>query len=101
MRIRCSGSATSSSRAFSLLHDGGEGVLLNQEKQALFGFEVIIKPRQRHAAGAGKIAHGSAFVSFFAEDFRGMSEDLCQAAVEARRRRLTLASDAALKLSLL
>src|SRR5580698_7162139 len=67
---------------FEFFHDGGEGMFLNQEQQALFGLEIVIKPRQRHTGGAGKIAHGSAFVSLEAENFRSMIEDLSKAAVE-------------------
>jgi hypothetical protein len=61
-------------------------VLLNQEEQALLGLEVIIKSRQRHAGGTGKIAHGSAFVSFFAEDFGSVGEDFGESLIVASNR---------------
>src|SRR5450759_1336723 len=67
---------------FELFENGSESVLLNQEQQALFRFEVVIKSRQGHAGGAGKIAHGGAFVALEAKDLRGMVEDLPKAAVE-------------------
>ena len=81
--MRCSGSSTPSSRAFKPLDDRRERVLLDQVQQPLFGFEVVIKPGQRHAARARQIAHGSAFVSLLAEYFGGMSKDLRQATVVA------------------
>ncbi len=31
---------------FELFENGGEGVLLNQEEQSLFGLEVVVKSRQ-------------------------------------------------------
>src|ERR1035437_9569687 len=62
--------------------DGGEGVFLNQEQQALFGLEVVIKPCQRHAGSTGKVAHGGAFVSLDAKHLGGMVENLPEAAVE-------------------
>ncbi len=46
MRIRSSGSVTFSSRALSFSRMVGESVLLNQKQQALFGLEIVIKPRQ-------------------------------------------------------
>src|SRR5450759_3789274 len=67
---------------FELFENGGESVLLNHEQQALFGFEVVIKPRQGHAGGAGKIAHGSAFVSLEAKDLGRVIENLPEATVE-------------------
>ena len=69
------------------LHNRGERVLLDQEKQPLFGFEVVVEAGQRHAAGARKVAHGGAFVSLFAEDFGGVGKDLCEAPVKAGSRR--------------
>ena len=72
---------------FEFFENGGEGMFLNEIQQALFGLEVVIKPGQRHAGGARKIAHGSAFVSFDTKDFGGMVEDLSEAAVETGRPR--------------
>jgi hypothetical protein len=68
---------------FELFENGGEGVLLNQEQQALFGFAVVIKPRQRHSGGARKIAHGGAFVSLATKDLGGMVENVLEAAIKA------------------
>src|ERR1700687_704411 len=56
-------------------------MLLNEVEQALFGFEVVVKSGERHAALARKIAHRRAFISLFAEDFGGMSQKLGQAPV--------------------
>jgi hypothetical protein len=58
-------------------------VLLDQEEQALFGLEVMIETSQRHACGAGKIAHGCPFVALEAKDLGGMIENVSEAAVEA------------------
>src|SRR5579872_166024 len=66
-----------------MLNDGGECMFLNQEEQALFRLEVIIKSRERHAAGVGKIAHGRALIAFLAEDFGGMGEDFGETLVKA------------------
>jgi len=74
---------------FELCENGGESVLLNQEQQALFRLEVVIKPRQRHTGGAGNISHGGAFVSLEAKDFRGMVENLPEATVETGPSRRT------------
>ena len=46
MRMRCSGSVTFFELRFELFENGGEGVLLNQEEQSLFGLEVVVKSRQ-------------------------------------------------------
>src|SRR5215471_7219124 len=58
------------------LHDGAEGVFLDEIKQPLFRFEVVIESSQRHAAFARKIAHRGALVSFFTEDVSGTGENL-------------------------
>ena len=63
-------------------------MLLDQIQQAVLGAEVVIHPGERHASGAGKVAHGSAGVSFFAKDFDGMFQNLAQLAVETRLGRL-------------
>src|SRR5580658_54777 len=65
--------------------NGGKSMLLNQEQQAFFGFAVVIQPCQRHASGAGKITHGGAFISFEAEDLRGMFQYMFEAAIETGR----------------
>src|SRR5439155_23821504 len=57
------------------LYDGRESVLLNEVEQLLFGFEIVIKPGQGHATRARKVAHGGAFVSFFAEDIGGVGKN--------------------------
>src|SRR5271170_880733 len=72
---------------FEFFKNGGECVLLNQEEQALLGLAVMIEASQRHAGGAGKIAHGGAFITLGAEDLRGVVEDLSEAPVEASNRR--------------
>src|ERR1700687_4643813 len=56
-------------------------MLLNEVEQALFGFEVVVQSSQRHTALARKIAHRRAFITLFAEDFGGMSQNLGQAPV--------------------
>src|ERR1019366_254946 len=68
---------------FQFLNDGRESMLLNQVQQSLFGLEVVVEAGERHAGSARKVAHGSAFVSFFAEDFGGVAEDFAEAAIEA------------------
>ncbi len=88
MRIRSSGSVTLSSRVFEPLKNSGEGMLLNQVQQALFGLEVVIEPGQRHAGGARKVAHGCAFVPLDAKHLGGMGENLREAAVETGHRGL-------------
>jgi hypothetical protein len=42
----------------------------------------MIKAGQRHSSGAGKIAHGSAFVSFEAENFGSVVKNVAEAPVE-------------------
>src|SRR6266571_4425229 len=64
------------------LEDGRKGVPLNEVEQLFFGLEIVIKPGQGDAAGAGKVAHRGAFVSFIAEDAGGVLEDFCQPPVE-------------------
>ncbi len=64
------------------LNDGAEGVLLDQVEQLLLGLEIIVEPGQGHAAGASKVAHGGAFVSFFVKDFGCMDKNLAEAAIE-------------------
>src|SRR5208337_3013910 len=66
--------------------NSGEAMLLNEVQQALFGLDVVIEPRQRHASSARKVAHGSAFVSLLAENFYGMVKNLSETAVETGRR---------------
>ena len=68
------------------LDDGGESMLLDEVEQPLFRLEVVIKPGQRHAAGAREIAHRSAFVSLFAENFGGVGQDFGKAPVVAGSR---------------
>jgi hypothetical protein len=58
-------------------------MFLNEKKQALFRFEVVIETCERHASGAREIAHGGTFVSFFAEDFGGVIEDVSETAIES------------------
>ncbi len=65
-----------------LFEDGCESVFLNQVEQTFFRSEIVIEARQRHAGGAGEVAHRSAFVSFFAEDFGRVAEDFAETAVE-------------------
>ena len=83
MRMRVSGSLLSGQALPQALDDGVEGVLLDEVQQLLFRFEVVVKARQRDAAQARQIAHGSALVSFLGKDFGGIVENLAQAAVEA------------------
>src|SRR5580658_69938 len=59
-------------------------MLLDEKKQPLFGLEVVVEPRQRHAAGARKIAHGSAFITLLAEDIGGVEQYFCQPLVVSR-----------------
>src|SRR6476646_1671954 len=76
---------------FQPLHDGSEGMFLNEIEQPLFGFKVVVEARERHAALAREIAHGGAFVSLFTENFGGVCEYLGQppviAGFRSRRRR--------------
>src|SRR5277367_3435871 len=65
-----------------LLHDRGEGMLLHQEEQTFFRFEIMIEPGQRYAGGAREVAHGRAFVSLDAKDFSCVVEDVAEAAIE-------------------
>src|ERR1035438_7502404 len=65
------------------LNDGRESMLLNQVQQSLFGLKVVVETGKRHAGGARKVAHGSAFISFFAEDVGGMAEDFAEATIKA------------------
>ncbi len=65
------------------LNDGGEGMLLNEIQQLLFGLEIIVETGQRDAAQARQIAHGSAFITFFGKDLGCVVENLGQTAVEA------------------
>ncbi len=60
---------------FEFGDNGGESVFLDQVQQALFGTEVVIKSCERHAAGAGEVAHGCPFVAFLAKNIGGMSEN--------------------------
>jgi len=57
-RMRCSGSEISASRALSFLENGGEGVLLNQKKQTLFGLEVVIESASDMPVARERCAHG-------------------------------------------
>ena len=63
-----------------------ERVFLNQVKQPLFGLEVVVQPRQGHAAFARQIAHGSAFISLFAENFGGVAQNFGKPPIVARFR---------------
>src|SRR5438270_4807292 len=58
--------------------DCGKSVLLDQVEQALLRTEVVVHAGQRHLGGTGKIAHGSAFISFFAEDLGCVIANLAQ-----------------------
>src|SRR5690242_3969203 len=64
------------------LQNGGERVFLDQIKQLFFRIKVVVQPGQGHAAGARKVAHGSAFVALLAEHLGSMLQDLGQTAVE-------------------
>src|ERR1700722_17449740 len=59
-------------------------MFLDEEKQSLFGLEVVVESGQRHTARARKIPHGSAFIAFFAKDIRGVDEYFCQSLVISR-----------------
>src|ERR1700679_515560 len=59
-------------------------MFLDKKKQPLFGLEVVVESRQRHAAGARKVAHGSAFVAFLAEDIGGVDQYFSQSLVISR-----------------
>ena len=82
MRMRVSGSVAGRQALTQAVDDGGEGVLLDEVQQLLFGLEIIIKTGQRDAAQARKIAHGGAFVTFVGENLGGVIQNLGQAAVE-------------------
>src|SRR5205807_238663 len=75
---------------FKPFHNDGESVLLNQVQQLFFGFEVMIKPREGHSAGARKVAHRSAFISFSAKDTAGMFQHHGHAPVEIILRKIGL-----------
>src|SRR5690242_4456895 len=64
------------------LQNGGERVFLDQIKQLFLRIKVVVQPGQGHAAGARKVAHGSAFVALLAEHLGSMLQDLGQTAVE-------------------
>ena len=63
-------------------HDGGEGVLLDQVQQFLFGFEIVVQAGERYSAGARQIAHRCSGVAFFIEDVGGVDQYLGQAPVK-------------------
>ena len=86
IRIRCSAIAHAFEPRLQPLNNGCERVLLNQEQQSFFGLKVVVQPGQRHAGSARQVAHRCAFVSFFAEDIGGVSQNLTQAPVETSDR---------------
>jgi len=65
------------------IDDGAESVFLNQVQQLVFGREIVVKAGQRHSRRPREIAHGSAFVPFFAEDAGRVLENSSQPAIEA------------------
>ena len=81
--MRSSGSVTPSKRAFSRCTIVVNVCFWMRIQQSFFGFEIVVKARQRHAALAREIAHRSAFISLFTENFGGVREDLGQPAVVA------------------
>jgi len=64
------------------LHDGSERVFLDEIEQALFGFEVVVHARERHAAVPRQVPHGCAFIALFVENVGGVRQDLCQTPVK-------------------
>src|SRR5882757_6691062 len=65
-----------------LFEDGGESMFLNQVQQTFLRSEVMIQAGQRHARGPREVAHGSAFISFFAKDFGSVRQHFAEATVE-------------------
>ena len=69
------------------LDDGRKGVLLNQVEQLFLGFEVVVQPGQRHAAGAREVAHGRALVALLVEHIGRVRQDFRKPLVKAASRR--------------
>ena len=101
IRMRSSAIGHAFQSRLQSLHNRAERMFLDEIEQPLFGFEVVVKSRQRHAALAREIAHRGAFIALLAEDFGGVSEDFSQTPVVAGGRTRSRRDVVARKLELL
>jgi len=64
------------------IHDRAESVFLDQVQQFLFGFEVVVKARERNPAGAREIAHRGRRITLVTEDTRSVKKNPSQTAIK-------------------
>jgi hypothetical protein len=58
-------------------------MFLDQVKQVFLGLKLMVEACQGHSRGAGKISHGSAFITFLTKDMGGMVQQFGQPSIKA------------------